>query len=534
MRSWKQASALLLSLLVLLTALSGCGGEAERTLSVCAGPEPKSLDPIYAEAVGDQTILMNLYENLMRLGADASGAVSMMNGAAQNVSQEENFDGTVTYTFRLREAEWSDGEPVTAANFVYAWQRLADPANGSPYRELLSVVKGYDSVQETGDVSQLQVSAKDEKTFVVALDGKYDWFLSQVCTAPATLPLRQDVVERKTEEDAWWEDPEQLPTNGIYAVKDYAPGKTLEAKASKHYEGEINGPKTLTFHFAKTPEKAWKLYQDKTVDFVRTLPGKQAEASELRAPLLGTYSILTNSGEKGLPKALRSALNLAIDRKAVVNVLGGPVQAAEGLIPPGVLVGEAGDFRKEAGPALESDKKHQEKRVQEAQELIKSLETLPETIPYYYREEEQEAGAAVAEEVARQWKETLDLTVEPKAVTAEELNEALSSGEFALIGGWISAIGNEAECFLRTWSSESVENRTGYQNSAYDTLLSIISGAADPDARLACLRDAEALLLEDGAVMPLYTEETTWALRSEQSGTCRDSRGWFLFASCYH
>ena len=531
MRSWKRRSALLLSLLVLFTALSGCGGGAERTLSVCAGPAPTSLDPIYAEAAGDQTILMNLYENLMRLGSDASGAVSVRNGAAQSVSQEEHFDGTVTYTFRLREAEWSDGEPVTASDFVYAWQRLADPSNASPYRELLSVVKGYDSVQETGDVSRLQASAKDESTLVVELNGKYDWFLSQVCTAPATLPLRQDVVERQTEGDAWWEDAEQLPTNGIYAVEDYAPGKTLEVNAGKHYEGEINGPETLTFHFAKTPETAWKLYQEETVDFVRTLPGKQAETAQLRAPLLGTYSILTNSGEGGLPPALCRALNLAIDREAVAKVLGGSVQAAEGLIPPGVLVGERGEFREMAGPALESDKKHQDKQVQEAQELIKSLESLPETIPYYYREEEQEAGAAVAEEAARQWKETLGLTVEPQAVTAEELNEALHSGEFALIGGWISAMGNEAECLLRTWSSESVANRTGYRNSAYDTLLSIISGAAESDARLACLRDAEALLLEDGAVIPLYTEETAWVLRTEQSGTCRDSRGWFLFAS---
>lgn len=139
---------------------------------------------------------------------------------------KENSDGTVTYTFRLRGGKWSDGVEVTASDFVYAWQRLADPATGSVYAPLLSIVSGYAEAQASGDMSLLAVSAKSSTTLVVTLTGHYDWFLREVCTSIATMPLRQDVVQRlKQEADAandnlkedetprrWWSDPTRLVT----------------------------------------------------------------------------------------------------------------------------------------------------------------------------------------------------------------------------------------------------------------------------------------------------------------------------------
>ena len=145
-------------------------------LSVCVGGAPEELDPIYATETADQTLLVHLYENLMRKTGDGSGGTTVTNGAAKSVSTEENADGTVTWTFKLRKAEWSDGRAVRAGDFVFAWQRLADPANDSPSASLLSVVAGYDAVRETGDVSLLQVTAEDDSTLVVVLNGKFDWF----------------------------------------------------------------------------------------------------------------------------------------------------------------------------------------------------------------------------------------------------------------------------------------------------------------------------------------------------------------------
>ena len=150
------ALALALALCAGLTA--GCGQQSGgMELSVCVGDSYATLDPIYAEDISSQTVLVHLYENLMRVTAGGSGEATVVNGMAQSVETEQNEDGTVTYTFRLRNSDWSDGERVTAEDFAYAWRRLADPASHSPYAALLSVVAGYQEARLSGDMSLLQV-----------------------------------------------------------------------------------------------------------------------------------------------------------------------------------------------------------------------------------------------------------------------------------------------------------------------------------------------------------------------------------------
>ena len=122
MANWKRLIALALSGALCLVLLAGCAGEDEAfTLSVCVGGTPESLDPIYAQMAGDQTILNHLYENLMRVAVDVSGEATVTNGMAKSVEQEENQDGTVTYTFRLRSAKWSDGLQISST-LGGAWQ----------------------------------------------------------------------------------------------------------------------------------------------------------------------------------------------------------------------------------------------------------------------------------------------------------------------------------------------------------------------------------------------------------------------------
>ena len=91
-------------------------------------------------------------------------------------------------------------------------------------------------------------------------------------------------------------------------------------------------------------------------------------------------------------------------------------------------------------------------------------------------------------------------------------------------------MGNDAECFLKQWTSDQGSNVVGYANSAYDTLLSIIAKADDGTARMGCLHDAEVLLLDDAALAPLYTRHTGWTLRDTLTGACRDARGWFCLS----
>ena len=245
----KRLAALLLPGLLCAALLPGCAKDGEgMALSVCVGAAPESLDPIYAEDIPGQTVLAHLYENLMRVTVDSAGKTSVLPGMAKSVDQEEETkEGaiTVTYTFRLRSARWSDGQSVTAGDFVYAWQRLADPARGSRYADLLSVVKGFQEARAAGDMSLLQVTAKNDSTLVVVLNGHYDWFLQEVCTSPAAMPLRQDVVQKLKAASggkSWWQgDPTQLVTNGPYTIAASEDG-VLRLEANSRYYAAQPGP----------------------------------------------------------------------------------------------------------------------------------------------------------------------------------------------------------------------------------------------------------------------------------------------------
>lgn len=541
----KRLSALLLSAALCAAALSGCAQTSDgMALSVCVGGAPESLDPIYAEDIPGQTVLANLYENLMRVTVDSSGKTSVISGMAKSVDQEEEArDGviTVTYTFRLRSARWSDGQPVTAGDFVYAWQRLADPARGSRYADLLSVVSGYQEARATGDMSLLQVTARNDSTLVVVLNGHYDWFLTEVCTSPATMPLREDVVRRlkaASGGQSWWEgDPTQLVTNGPYAVAALEEG-LLRLEANDYYYAAQPGPQSVTFHFAGSAEEAWSLYESRTVDAVWPLPDQRlTELAEnpgwTPLPELSTYAVLFNcAAEPFSDSALRQALTLAIDRNALAQAAGTAALPAEGVVPPGVPENEEGDFRTISALLLDNNPESYEQRCQQAKALLEeagynSGADLGEQEFLYLK---SDVNDAVAQLLCRQWQEILGVQATPKGLTERALMAALRGGEYTLAGRTLSASANDAECFLMSWTTENRENLVGYENSAYDTLMAIVAGAADGTARMGCLHDAEALLLMNYACAPLYTKGTAWELRETLTGAFRDPRGWFSFA----
>lgn len=555
MRDFKRLMALTMSAVLCISLLAGCAKDGEGlALSVCVGAAPVSLDPIYAEEIGDQTILVHLYENLMRVTVDVSGNTTVTNGMAKSVTQEENYDGTVTYTFKLRSAKWSDGRAVQAGDFVYAWRRLVDPASHSPYAELLSVVAGYDEARSSGDLEQLQVTAKNDTTLVVVLDGHFDWFLTEVCTSPATMPLRQDVVQKLKDAAAlkneaaeeqgsegtnrWWSDPTTLVTNGPYQVVSQEEEESLVLTTSERYYSSAAGPKNLTFRFADTAEEIQELYNEKLVDAAWPLTEERlAELAEdetwTAVPELGTYAVLFNCEQEPFSDVLiRKALCMSIDRNALAETAGVTALPAEGLVPPGTPENEEEDFRTAGGPQLENDPELYEETCQQAKALLGEAgydrgADLGE-LEYLYLDEGN--NAAVAEALCQMWRDVLRVNVTPRGMTEQELWSALHKGEYTLAGVTLEAVGNDAECFLMEWTSDSPNNVTGYANSAYDTLMAIIASAADGVARMGCLHDAEDLILSDYVMAPLYTKGTAWDLRDTLTGICRDARGWFSFA----
>ncbi len=550
MKMWKRMAAMGLCLALAAGTLAGCGGGSAPGLALrlSMGQEAGSYDPIRAETAEAETVIVHLYENLLRKAPDTSGGTTLASGVAKKYDMEENYDGTVTYTFHLRQAKWSDGQTVTAGDFVYAWQRLADPVTNSPSASLLSAVAGYDEVRSSGDVSKLQVSAEGELTFVVTLLGKCDWFLEDVCTDPATMPLRQDNLQTLKEEAIqenlqaeergetgtrnWASDPTRLVTNGPYTASRGEEGELILTR-SETYVGGVSGPEELRFLFHDSPEAAWETYAAGEADFVSPLPRAEIEAKAesdwAGAALSQTTVLLFNTQGEVFPDVqARKAFSLAIDRQALSDLTALVSRPAEGLVPYGVPDENGEDFRTQGGDLV--GESGTEEALAEANALLGESGYGSSAVPRFVYEDTEE-NAALADALWKAWMKGLKVRLERVPLSADELREALSAGDYDIALTDIRGNALDAESFLDLWRGDSPENVAGYENGAYDTLLKVIRSASDEKARQGCLHDAEALLLDDCPVAPLLFTASAWEAREGLVGILRDGRGFFSFAS---
>ena len=335
----------------------------------------------------------------------------------------------------------------------------------------------------------------------------------------------------------WWNDPTKLVTNGPFRVTAWE--ESFHMTANERYYSDQPGPTELTFWFADDAAEGWALYDSKTVDAVWPLTEKRlaelaAQEGWEAVPTLSTYSAVFNCREGVFADpTVREAMQLAVDRNALAEAAGVTAKAAEGLVPPGVPENEEGDFRTAGGALLDNDPELAGERRDRARELLSdagydSGSDLGE-LEYLYADEG--GNRQTAELLCQQWQDVLGIHIKPRGLTEQELRTALRTGAYAVAGTALTADGNDAECFLTAWTSRSPDNVAGYENSAYDTLMSIIANATDGTARMGCLHDAEDLLIGDHALAPLYTEGTAWELRDTLTGAFRDARGWFGFAN---
>ena len=257
MRNTKKYVALLLAVVMLVGVMTGCGtkkatessatstaatnGQKDIDISVCVASEPETIDPALNSSVDGAIMLCHFDEGLMKWVDDGSGKGTAKTdfGQAEKSDKVVNSDGTVTYTFTLRDGlKWSDGQAVKASDFVYSWQRLVDHTTASPYNYQLDMVKGYSEIAEgtpTGkkvkddkgndvdemtyaDASTLAVSAPDDKTFVVTLSYDCPYF-NEICAFPSTYPVRKDIIEKNG--DQWTFKPETYVTNGPYKMSEW-------------------------------------------------------------------------------------------------------------------------------------------------------------------------------------------------------------------------------------------------------------------------------------------------------------------------
>ena len=546
MKRTKRLLSLVLALAVVLTT-AGCGAVEPDRMTVRAAlvDAPITLDPARAFTETEKTVAANLYENLMKQTLTGIAA-----GQAASYEYTDNMDGTETYSFTLRnDIYWSDGKKVTAHDFVYAWQRLVDSKTKSPHASILNMVAGYaDAV--AGDPAALQVRAADDRTFVVTISGHCSYFLSVVCTAVCTMPVRADVAGTADAADdsadvqsADAAEPEPLPdwsmdaatllTNGPYAVSRMTDEGVSLTQTDKYYDAKRLGPDEIDFVYAADTEAAMALYDSGDVDFV--LDAGEAEGA-VEASAAAVSTVLINQMATSLSDSMRTAMSMVIDRGALAELAGesGEVyRAADGLIPYGIVTSEGKSFREVNGAVIDNDAEQYDARCQAAAELLSRAGYTPTMLermsPVTLLYESTGSNAKIAQALQSVWRDKLGIRISVRGVSPEEMMTTLRNGEFSLALTNVSGDRNTALSYLNRFSSSQQENYGQFYSNAYDILIRTAANSSSDEARDAYLADAEKMLLDSGYVIPLYNETYTWLLRDTLTGIQTDGMGVYYF-----
>ena len=533
MHRLKQVIAAVLGALMLMSALSGCAEqetpEEERFVlgaSVCSALS--SLDPAMTTDPRAESVFCALYENLMRMEEDEDGRITAVPGMAKEYQEIQNHDGTVDYVFTLRSsARWSDGTRVRSRDFVYAWQRLVDPETGSPNHALLSMVDGYGAARETGDAAQLKVKSEGDSTFRVTLSAPCSYFLGEVCTAIATMPLRRDAVQK----DERWMTSTSFPSNGPYQADIWAKGTYLQLRRNaSYYERSTTGPDVLRFQFPSDESTVRRLYERGEVDYIVSPPRNMEATGSL--PLRSTVCVFYNHVSEVFSNAyVRAAFDLAIDRAGVAAVIGAQAAPASGLVPPGIADGAEdalGDFRDAGGELCPTDGEGYAARSLDAETRLRNGGYwggvgFPEIVCLY------EAGdggmRAIAVAVTALWQEKLHVAVTAEGVSREEMEQRMADGDYDLAIGTLRAEHGDAAEYLAPFAGTDGNNALHYVSKPFDLLIGVAETSGDPSARAAFLHDAEALLLGDTALSPVCFGAETYFLRDGLTGLRFDPRG---------
>lgn len=491
---------LMCALLALGWGIALAAGPDHGVLHRGNGLEPETLDPHKARGDAAFNILRDLYEGLVTTGPDGT----LEPGQAE--SWEVSADGRV-YTFRLRAtARWSNGEPLTAEDFVFAFRRLVDPATASPYAQALAPIENAAAiVAGRAPPASLAVTALDARTLRITLGAPAPYFLS-LLTHPSTYPVHRPSLARHGER---FTRPGIHVSNGAYLLKEWVVQSHITLVANPQYRAADEVRIREVRYYAVDDENAeFQRYRAGELDITYTIPHRQFAlvrkelAAEARiAPFLATYFYGFNLTRPPFRDnlALRQALSLALDRDTLVEkVTGAGEIAAWGWVPPGVANYRAQRFEYADWPKA--------KRLEEARRLYRAAGYGPQRpLKVELRFNTGDNHRRVALAVAAMWKEALGVET---VLVSEEWQVFLQNRQQMQVtqvyrSGWNGDY-NDAFSFAELLGSQHPINDFGYRNPAYDALLARIARTVDPAARRALLEEAERMVLHDHPFLPLY------------------------------
>ncbi|KAF5066077.1 Oligopeptide-binding protein OppA [anaerobic digester metagenome] len=508
------------------------------------GADPKTLDPALNTAVDGGTVLQNLYEGLMKTDENDQPIAGM--AASHEVSADK-----LVYTFKLRDAKWSDGQPVKAGDFAYAWFRALDPNTkpaASEYSYQLFYIKNAEKFNK-GEAKKEDVGIEvvDDKTLKVTLEAPCAYFLA-LMAFPTYFPVRQDMVEKDV--NLWWDKKETHVSNGPFKFESHAQKATLVLKKNENYYNAANVKlDTIEMHLTDDAQTYLAAFKKGEVDMIESpppqdIPAMIKDGTAKVLPYLGTYFYVINMRPELKEKnaavyealnkpQVRRALALAINKQQIVdNVSMGQQIPAWGYVPMGIKDDKGNNFA-EAKKYLDKA----EGDIAEAKKLLGEAgypdgKGFP-TITLKYNNSTGHQNIAVA--VQAMWKQNLGIDVQLANEEWAVFQTSRINGDYEIARhGWIADY-NDPMTFLDMWVSgqDNVaiwgNNDAHYDNPEYDKLIASAKIELDAAKRTQMLHDAEALLMNDLPIIPIYFYTNVVAYKDYVKGVRKSPLGFLFF-----
>lgn len=467
--------------------------------------DPSSLDQHKTSTVAEAHLLRDLYEGLVVYDT----AAEVVPGVAE--SWEVSEDGKV-YTFTLREnARWSNGDPVTASDFVFAFRRIQDPATAAGYANILFPILNAQAIN-SGDMPKEELGARavDDRTLEITLANPTPYFL-ELLTHQTGLPLHQASVEQHG--DAFTR-PGNLVTNGAYMLESFTPNDRIVMRKNPHFHDADNVAIDVV-NYIPFEERATcvRRFEAGEVQSCSDLPSEQIEDLRARlgdqvriAPYLGTYYLPVKVTKEKLADArIRQAISLVIDREFLAEqIWQGTMVPAYSLVPPGT-----NNYVSEA-PTLDYAEEDILDREDQARALLEEAGIAPGqlTVDLRYNTSENNRNTMTAVgEMLRNIGIESTLTEMEGATYFNYLRE---DGDFDIArAGWIGDY-NDPQNFLFLYESDNLGfNYPRWSNEEYDRLMEQAESETDLDARAEILAEAERLFLSEVPAIPIlfYTSK---------------------------
>ncbi|WP_156290888.1 peptide ABC transporter substrate-binding protein [Oceanobacillus salinisoli] len=493
----------------------------EKVLRLNNSIEPTSLDPSIGFDAVSWDPLNNLMEGLTRLDED--------HVAGPGVAEDWDIsDDGLTYTFYLRqEANWSNGDPVVAEDFVFAWKYMLNPETGSPAAFLGYFIEGAEAYNAgEGSADDVGVTAVDDKTLEVTLEAPTGFFLD-VLTNPAFFPINHQVAEENPD---WHTEADTFVANGPFLLESWDHDvEMVFAKNPEYWDAGAVQLDKVHFAMVNDTNTQYQMFESGELDTASIPPELSDQLIDGDNVFIGPYGglefyRLNVTAEPFQNKKIRQAFSYAVNRDDIAQyIVKNGVEPAYGFISPGFTSPTGEDFRDVNGDLVSYDPELAQQLLAEGM-AEEGYDELPDITLSYNT---SDTNKAVAEALQDMFLESLGVEVSIENQEWGVFVEAQQNLELQLSRSSFINDYNDPVNFLESFITDSYMNRTGFSSAEYDELIEKGKSEVDPETRWEYLYEAEKMLADEMIAIPIRYYNTVVLEAEGVSGILRHPVGYF-------